>query len=173
MKYLVVFAIFLVFVPTAFSQVAKISADGTAIYTLEGVQYEGNRPADNRYRKGSKTSAQNTHEEKQSLSAVGDSGDNLSAENPESVKIKKRMKNFGSQKTARNIMILREVAGFKLGDEQLRKDFAELEQNSQYEKKLQKIMQKLKNDKIRNSKNKEVLRILDEAGDKIYNLLSD
>ena len=34
-------------------------------------------------------------------------------------------------------------------------------------------MSKLSNDRMRNSKNREVMRILQEAGDKIYNLLSN
>lgn len=83
------------------------------------------------------------------------------------------LKNSGDQKDARNIMILREVVNFKMGDEKLEKELDELENNREYNKKLNKIMSKLSNDRMRNSKNREVMRILQEAGDKIYNLLSN
>ena len=38
---------------------------------------------------------------------------------------------------------------------------------------MDKIFAKLKNDKIRNSKNQKVINILNEAGAKIYNLMSN
>lgn len=83
------------------------------------------------------------------------------------------MKSGTDQKTARNIMIVREVSGFKIGDEQLSQEIAALEDNREYEQKMQRIRDQLSNDKRRNSKNQEIIRILNEAGNKIYNLLAN
>lgn len=83
------------------------------------------------------------------------------------------MLNSGDQREARNLMIVAEVASYKLGDEKLVKQFATLEDNREYHKKLQKIMSQLDNKKMRNRKNKEVIRILNDAGNKLYNLLAN
>ena len=77
------------------------------------------------------------------------------------------------QTTARNLMIVKEVTDFKMGDEKLSKYFDNLEDNKEYNKKMDKIFAKLKNDKTRNSKNQKVIDILNEAGAKIYNLMSN
>ena len=83
------------------------------------------------------------------------------------------LKNTGDARVARNILILQEVINFKLGDERLQKEFAAIENNSNYYKKLEKIMKELDNRKNRNSINNQVINILDDAGNKIYNLLAD
>ena len=77
------------------------------------------------------------------------------------------------QTTARNLMIVKEVADFTMGDEKLSKYFDNSEDNKDYNKKMDKIFAKLKNDKIRNYKNQKVIDILNEAGAKIYNLMSN
>lgn len=84
-----------------------------------------------------------------------------------------RMRDYGDQKEARNIKIVEAVAHYKLGDEKLREEMEKLEQNREYNKKMNKIMEKLSNDKRRDTKNKEVVRILQDAGNKLYNLLAD
>lgn len=84
-----------------------------------------------------------------------------------------RMRDYGDQKEARNIKIVEAVAHYKLGDEKLREEMEKLEQNREYNRKMNKIMEKLSNDKRRDSKNKEVVRILQDAGNKLYNLLAD
>ncbi len=88
-------------------------------------------------------------------------------------KLRGYMSNSSKQKKARNIMLVYEVAGYKLGDEKLAKQYAALEENRQYQKKLMKIREQLSNRKISNSKNKEVIRILDDAGNRLYNLLAN
>lgn len=92
---------------------------------------------------------------------------------PESQMIYARMRDYGDQKEARNIKIVEAVAHYKLGDEKLREEMEKLEQNREYNRKMNKIMEKLSNDKRRDSKNKEVVRILQDAGNKLYNLLAD
>ena len=85
----------------------------------------------------------------------------------------KYMRNTGDQKTARNIMVLKEVADYKIGDEKLAKEFDNLEKTQEYHQKIGKILSKLSNKKMRNSKNREVIEILNDAGNKLYNLLAD
>lgn len=92
---------------------------------------------------------------------------------PESQMIYARMRDYGDQKDARNIKIVEAVAHYKLGDEKLREEMEKLDQNREYNKKMKKIMEKLSNDKRRDTKNREVVRILQEAGNKLYNLLAD
>ena len=92
---------------------------------------------------------------------------------PESQMIYARMRDYGDQKDARNIKIVEAVAHYKLGDENLREEMEKLDQNREYNKKMKKIMDKLSNDKRRDTKNREVVRILQEAGNKLYNLLAD
>lgn len=87
--------------------------------------------------------------------------------------IRSPLKNYGDERTARNILIVKEVADFKLDDEKLQDEFAKVANSREYAQKMQRIMDKLSNKKLRNTKNKEVIRILDEAGKKIYNLLAD
>ncbi len=77
------------------------------------------------------------------------------------------------QTTARNLMVVKEVIDFKMGDEKLSKYFENLEDNKEYNRKMDKIFAKLKNDKMRNTKNQKVIDILNEAGAKIYNLMSN
>ena len=84
-----------------------------------------------------------------------------------------RMRDYGDQKEARNIKIVEAVAHYKLGDEKLREEMEKLDQNREYNKKMNKIMEKLSNDKRRDTKNREVVRILQDAGNKLYNLLAD
>ena len=92
---------------------------------------------------------------------------------PESQMIYARMRDYGDQKDARNIKIVEAVAHYKLGDENLREEIEKLDQNREYNKKMKKIMEKLSNDKRRDTKNREVVRILQETGNKLYNLLAD
>ena len=83
------------------------------------------------------------------------------------------MLNSNDNKVARNLMIVNEVASFKMGDEKLNKNFENLKDSKTYNQKMDKIFAKLNNNKIRNQKNQQVINILNEAGQKIYNLLAD
>lgn len=83
------------------------------------------------------------------------------------------IRNYGNQKEARNLLILRAIVNYKFGDEKLAKEIDRMETNKEYNKKLQKVMNELSNKKMRNSKNKKVMDILNDAGNKLYNLLAD
>ena len=79
----------------------------------------------------------------------------------------------GDDKIAQNLMVVQEVSAFKMGDEKFAKSFEKIKNNKTYNKKMDKIFSKLNNNKMRNQKNQQVVNILNEAGQKIYNLLSD
>ena len=81
--------------------------------------------------------------------------------------------NSGDDKIARNLMVLHDVINFKMGDEKLAKSFDKIENNKTYNKKMDKAFAKLGNSKYRNQKNQQVINILNEAGQKLYNLLAD
>ena len=83
------------------------------------------------------------------------------------------LRDSGDEKKARNILIVKQVADFKIGDEKLTKDFETVESTREFERKMEKIMENLSNRKMRDSKNREVINILNEAGDKLYNLLAN
>ena len=74
---------------------------------------------------------------------------------------------------ARNLLVVKMVADFKYGDEKLAGNYEKWENDKNFERKMSKAMSQLNNKKIRNSKNREVIRILNEAGNKLYNLLAN
>lgn len=84
-----------------------------------------------------------------------------------------RLKSSGNQIVARNLMIVKEVADYKSGDERYSPDFEALSSDREYQEKLGKIMANLSNRKLSNSKNKDVINILNDAGNKLYNLLAN
>lgn len=85
----------------------------------------------------------------------------------------------GSMKTsqdmteARNLLILKAIIDFKMNDQKLQPYFDELKNNREFYQKLKKIMIVLDNGKYRNTKNKDILAILNDAGGKIYNNFSN
>ncbi len=76
-------------------------------------------------------------------------------------------------KVARNLMVVHEVSSFKMGDEKLAKSFEKVKNNKTYNKKMDKAFAKLSNDKRRNQKNTQIINILNETGEKLYNILTD
>ena len=83
------------------------------------------------------------------------------------------IKNSGDERKARNLLFLEEIANYKLNDEELSDDFNAVEDSREYDEKLKKALKKLTNRKMKDSKNRKVMEILDDAGDRLYNLLAD
>ena len=81
------------------------------------------------------------------------------------------IKSSGDERKALNLLVLQEVATYKLGDEGLSDEIAGLQNNQEYYIRLEKIKSKLSNAKMTNSKNREVMQILNDAGNRLYNLL--
>lgn len=93
--------------------------------------------------------------------------------NPLMQMVRRPLKSSGEQRRALNLLVVQEVATYKLGDETLSKEIDNLEKNQEYYRKLEIIKNKLSNSRLTDSKNKEVMRILNDAGNRIYNLLGN
>lgn len=74
---------------------------------------------------------------------------------------------------ARNLLMLQEVLNFKMQDETLAPEIAKLRENREFNTKLLKALNELDNKKMRNRKNTEVINILNDAGNRIYNYLTN
>lgn len=160
------FGLFLLFIFWSFTvsaQVLKLSAGDTSSEVKKTVSQTQKQPQKEVVQKNNQISpSDSSSEDMKEDKSVKDFS-----------QMKGFLKNSGNQKDARNIMILREVINYKMGDEELAPDFKKLENNREYNKKLQTILDEINNKKNRNRKNKQVMQILNEAGNKIYNLLAD
>lgn len=74
---------------------------------------------------------------------------------------------------ARNLLMLKEVLDFKMNDEKLAPQIEKLKNNKEFNTKLLKAMRDLDNKKNRNNKNQSVIKILNDAGGRIYNYLTN
>ena len=72
---------------------------------------------------------------------------------------------------ARNLLLLKEVLDYKLKDETLSAEVSRLQQNREFNKQLLQALKKLDNKKNRNSKDQEIINILNDSGNRIYNSL--
>ena len=157
------------------AQVGKISADGNADYAMEAQTLKRQRGAAPTYEQ---LVPQNVYYRGAVASPQEAAQNVLTTENQysngEKRKINKgRLLSFGTQKEARNIMIVEAVARYKLGDKKLADQFESLEDNAEYQRKIEQIMENLSNESMRNNKNKEAIRILNDAGNRLYNLLAN
>ena len=78
---------------------------------------------------------------------------------------------FSASKDAQYLATIKAVANYKIEDEELQRDIAKVRQNKAFNEKLQKMLDKLNNRRTKDAKNRKVLKILEEAGEQIYNLL--
>ncbi len=78
---------------------------------------------------------------------------------------------YSSQKEAQYLATLKAVVNFKIDDEERLKDVEALRQNQSFNRKLQRMLNKLSNARTKNSTNRQVLKILEKAGEDIYKLL--
>lgn len=158
------------------AQVGRISADGGTSYAVEAQDLKRLRSAaptyeqlvpQNTYYTGAVTSPQESAQEVLATENQDDEHENVEK------KGNGRLLSFGSQKEARNLLIVEAVARYKLGDEKLAEQFESLEDNAEYHRKIEQIMENLSNNRLRNNKNKEAIRILNDAGNRLYNLLTN
>ena len=98
---------------------------------------------------------------------------NILQKNPRKNMRRKLNTVFGNQKKALDLLVLQEVASYKLNDENLKKDVEDIRNNEEYYRKLEIIRGKLSNGKFPDSLNKEILRILDDTGNRLYKLLGN
>lgn len=78
---------------------------------------------------------------------------------------------FASQKDASYMIITKVIADHKINDEGYGNDVEKLRDNERFNRKLAKMVEKLDNSRNSNSKNKQVLKILEKAGKDIDRVL--
>lgn len=78
---------------------------------------------------------------------------------------------FAATKDTQYLAVIKAVADYKIDDEEELKDVEALRQNANFNRKLQKMLEKLSNSKNKNSENRRVLQILERAGKEIYDVL--
>lgn len=78
---------------------------------------------------------------------------------------------YSSQNDAKYMATLKAVVNYKIDDQENLRDVEALRQNLKFNQKLQKMLDKLSNDRTKDAKNRQVLNILEKAGEDIYKIL--
>lgn len=158
------------------AQVGRIAADGGVSYATDAKNLKYQQSAAPTYEQLLPQNNEIKQSERQQAAQEvleNEVGTDNNAYNAEKKKSGMRLASYGDQREARNIMVVQAVADYKLGDERLAKQFEKVEDNAEFERKMQQIMENLSNNRMRNTKNREAIRILDDAGNKLYNLLAN
>lgn len=79
---------------------------------------------------------------------------------------------LSAQKDAAYFATIKAVANYKIEDEENIQHMQELREDEKFNKKLQKMMEKLKNTKSKDNINRRIYNILRSAGKQIYDELS-
>ena len=77
-----------------------------------------------------------------------------------------------SQKEASYFAVIKAVADYKIDDEENKTKIQQLREDTRFNDKLNKMMQKLSNSKSKDAKNKRIYNILRQAGKQIYDELN-
>lgn len=78
---------------------------------------------------------------------------------------------MSATKDAQYIAVLRAVVNYKIDDEENIRNIERLREDRRFNEKVQKMLDKLSNDRSKNTTNRRVLQILEQAGKDLYNLL--
>ena len=78
---------------------------------------------------------------------------------------------FSASKDAQYLATIKAVSNYKIEDEEFSRDIEKLRQNKAFNEKLQKMLNKLSNRRTKDTTNRKVLQILEDAGEQIYKLL--
>lgn len=78
---------------------------------------------------------------------------------------------YSASKNAQYLAVIKAVSNYKINDEEEIVQVEKLRENSSFNQKLQKMMAKLTNSRNKDSKNRKVLQILENAGKEIYDTL--
>lgn len=78
---------------------------------------------------------------------------------------------MSASKDAQYLATIKAVANYKIDDEEEIRNVERLRANENFNRQLQKMMDKLQNTRTKNSKNQQVLQILKRAGKEIYDIL--
>ena len=78
---------------------------------------------------------------------------------------------YSATKDAQYLAVIKAVANYKINDEEEIDQVQKLRENENFNRTLQKMMNKLSNDRNKDAKNRKVLQILKKAGKEIYEIL--
>lgn len=78
---------------------------------------------------------------------------------------------YSASKDAQYMATLKAVTNYKIEDEEIERDIEKLRQNRVFNEKLQKMLNKLSNRRTKDTTNRKVLKVLEDAGEQIYKLL--
>ncbi len=78
---------------------------------------------------------------------------------------------MAASKNAQYLATIKAVADYKINDEEELRNVERLRQNERFNRQLQDMMSRLQNTRTKNSKNQRILKILEDAGKEIYDLL--
>ncbi len=78
---------------------------------------------------------------------------------------------FAARKEAEYIATLKAVVNYKINDEENLQDIEALRQDKRFLQDLQQMLNKLTNSRTKNTTNKRVQKVLEQAGKDIYNIL--
>ena len=177
MKYVMAFVL-LFMSGAAQAQIARITRDGTTVYSDQGQIYTPSEESIARQQQQQQQQRlqqqQRMQQQQRQVAQQKQLQNNTKQQNTEDTQMSRSLiKSGGDQRKAFNVMILQEVSTYKLGDEEIAKEVDGLKNNSEYYRKLDIIKKKLSNSKMSDTKNKEVMNILNDAGNRIYNLLGN
>lgn len=78
---------------------------------------------------------------------------------------------FAASKDAQYMAVMKAVANYKIDDEETLRQVEELRNNEKFNNKLQKMLDKLSNNRTKDTTNRRVLQILKRAGKELNDLL--
>ena len=78
---------------------------------------------------------------------------------------------LSATKDAQYIAVLKAVVNYKIDDEENIRNIERLRSDKRFNAKLQKMLDKLTNERSKNTTNRRVMQILEQAGKDLYNLL--
>ena len=77
---------------------------------------------------------------------------------------------MAATRDAQYIAVLRAVVNYKIDDEENIRNIKRLREDRRFNEKVQKMLDKLSNNRSKNTTNRKVLQILEQAGKDLYNL---
>ncbi len=78
---------------------------------------------------------------------------------------------MAATRDAQYIAVLRAVVNYKIDDDENIRNIERLREDRRFNEKVQKMLDKLSNERSKNTTNRRVLQILEQAGKDLYNLL--
>lgn len=78
---------------------------------------------------------------------------------------------YSASKDAQYLAVIKAVANYKINDAENLRQVEKLRENENFNRKLQKMLEKLSNNRTKDTTNRKVLQVLERAGKEIYDLL--